>query len=61
MPAGTHGATSTIFYCRGVPKNFTDFGNVARGNYSVFQPTRPILKSSFFQRRISNVIKVSLN
>lgn len=61
MPAGSHGSTSTIFYYRGVPKNFTDFGHVARGNYTVFQPTRPILKSSFFQRHISKVIKVSLN
>ena len=29
MPAGSHGKTSTIFYYRGVPKNFTDFAGVA--------------------------------
>ena len=44
--------TATSFYRRGVPKIFNDFGAVAAGNYTVFQPTRPILNSSFFQRSI---------
>ena len=40
MPSGSHGKTSTIFYRRGVPNNFTDFATVVAGNYAVFQPTR---------------------
>ena len=58
MPAGSHGKTSTIFYRRGVPKNFTDFGKVAAGNYSIFQPTRPLFNTPFFTRSISNFITV---
>jgi len=58
MPAGGHGKTSAIFYYRGVPKTFTDFGKVASGNYSIFQPTRAILNTSFFSRSISNFISV---
>ena len=62
MGAGTHGKTSTIFYKRGVPTNFVDFGRVASGNYAVFQPTRPIYyNSAFFRNRISNVISVYKN
>lgn len=56
MPAGSHGKTSTIFYRRGVPNNFKDFGGVAAGNYAIFQPTRPVLESPFFKRSISNFI-----
>ena len=51
--------TTTAFYRRGVPNAFTDFGMVASGNYTVFQPTRPIFNSSFFQKSISNFIAVS--
>lgn len=54
-----HGKTSTIFYYRGVPKSFKDFGAAALGNYTVFQPTRPVLNSPFFKRSISNFIAVS--
>ena len=50
--------TTTSFYRRGVPNVFNDFGAVAAGNYTVFQPTRPIFNSSFFQRSISNFIAV---
>lgn len=50
--------TNTSFYRRGVPNVFSDFGAVAAGNYTVFQPTRPIVNSSFFQRSISNFIAV---
>lgn len=56
MPASGHGKTSTIFYCRGVPKRFTDFGILASANYAIFQPTRPVLNSLFFKRSISNFI-----
>jgi hypothetical protein len=51
--------TSTIFYSRGVPKNFVDFASVAHGNYTVFQPTTPIYNSSFFRKSISNIITLS--
>jgi hypothetical protein len=50
--------TSAIFYYRGVPRTFTDFGLVASGNYPIFQPTRPVFNSSFFNRSISNFISV---
>jgi len=60
MPAGTHGRTSAIFYGRGVPKNFKDFGIVASGNYTVFQPTIPIYTSRFFQRSMQSVIGVGV-
>jgi hypothetical protein len=50
--------TSAIFYYRGVPKTFTDFGKVASGNYAIFQPTRPIFNSPFFSKSISNFISV---
>jgi len=50
--------TSTIFYFRGVPKTFSDFGLVASGNYPIFQPTRPLLNTPFFNRSISNFISV---
>jgi len=56
MPSSGHGKTSTIFYSRGVPKTFTDFGVVASGNYTIFQPTRPLLNTPFFKRSISNFI-----
>jgi hypothetical protein len=58
MPGRSHGKTSTSFYYRGVPKNFTDFAGVAAGNYTIFQPTRPLLNSPFFKRSISNFIAV---
>ena len=58
MPAGTHGKTSTIFYRRGVPSNFHDFGIVATGNYTIFQPTTPIYKSAFFRKNMSSIIGV---
>jgi hypothetical protein len=61
MPAGSHGKTSSIFYRRGVPYNFVDFGIVAAGNYTVFQPTRQIYNSAFFRKSISNVIGVYKN
>jgi len=61
MPAGTHGKTSTIFYRRGVPYNFVDFGTVVAGNYTTFQPTKPIYNSAFFRKTISNVIGVYRN
>ena len=61
MPAGTHGKTSTIFYRRGVPTNFVDFGAVATGNYAIFQPTTPIYNSAFFRKNISSVIQVYKN
>ena len=56
MPASGHGKTSAIFYYRGVPKTFTDFGILASANYTIFQPTRPLLNSPFFKRSISNFI-----
>ena len=48
--------TSAAFYGRGVPNLFTDFGLVATGNYTVFQPTTTIINSSFFQRGMSYII-----
>jgi hypothetical protein len=48
--------TSAVFYGRGVPQQFTDFGIVATGNYTVFQPTTPIINSSFFQKGMSYII-----
>ena len=48
--------TSAAFYGRGVPKQFVDFGIVASGNYTVFQPTTPIINSSFFQKGMSYII-----
>ena len=59
MPAGSLGKTSTIFYRRGVPNSFTDFATVVAGNYTIFQPTRPILNSPFFKKSISNFISVA--
>jgi len=59
MPSGSHGKTSTIFYRRGVPNSFKDFGTVVAGNYTVFQPTRPIINSPFFKKSISNFISVA--
>jgi hypothetical protein len=53
--------TSTIFYRRGVPYNFTDFGVVTTGNYTSFQPTRPVFNTAFFRKNISNVIGVYKN
>ena len=54
MPSGTR--TSTEFYYRGIPKHYKDFGWVAAGNYSIFQPARPQINSNFFKRSISNFI-----
>lgn len=48
--------TSAAFYGRGVSNRFTDFGLVASGNYTVFQPTTPIINSTFFQRGMSYII-----
>lgn len=56
MGAGTHGKTSTIFYYRGVPNVFRDFGGVVAANYVVIQPSRPAFYSPFFRRSISNFI-----
>lgn len=56
MPASGNGKTSSSFYYRGVPKNFTDFSILASANYSIYQPTRPALNSPFFKRNISNFI-----
>ena len=50
--------TSASFYRRGVPNSFKDFGQIARGNYTVFQPSRPGYYSPFFKRSISNFISV---
>jgi hypothetical protein len=50
--------TSSIFYYRGVPKTFTDFRQVASGNYAIFQPARPTFNSPFFSKSISNFISV---
>jgi hypothetical protein len=51
--------TSAAFYRRGVPNSFNNFGYIASGNYTIFQPTRPIFNSVFFQKSISNFIAVS--
>ena len=60
MPGGGHGKTSTIFYYRGVPKNFTEFGALASANYSIFKPSgRPAIRTAFFKRSVSNFIAVS--
>jgi len=48
--------TSKAFYCRGVPKSFTDFAKVAAGNYTVFQPTTQIINSSFFSKGMNYII-----
>lgn len=61
MPAGTNGKTSAIFYKRGVPYNFKDFGSVVNGAYAVYQPTKPIYNSAFFRNSISSVIGVYRN
>lgn len=53
-----HGKTSTSFYFRGVPNTYKDFATVASGNYTVFQPNRPILNTSFFTKSISNFLLV---
>uniref|UniRef100_A0A6C0KRV2 Uncharacterized protein n=1 Tax=viral metagenome TaxID=1070528 RepID=A0A6C0KRV2_9ZZZZ len=59
MGAGSHGKTSTIFYRRGVPNQFIDFGLISSGNYAVFQPARPGFFTPFFRRSISNFISIS--
>lgn len=46
--------TSTSFYRRGVPNTFTDFGKLAAGNYTIFQPT-----NVSFHKSISNIISIS--
>jgi len=56
MGAGTHGKTSTIFYYRGVPNVFRDFGGVVAGNYAIYQPTKPVFNSAFFRRSMTNFI-----
>lgn len=48
--------TSASFYRRGVPNRFTDFGLIATGNYTVFQPTNLFVKNSFFSKGMSNII-----
>ena len=59
MPSSGHGKTSAIFYYRGVPKTFTDFGALAAANYSIVQPnSRPDINTNFFKRSISNFIAV---
>ena len=59
MPSGIN--TSSIFYKRGVPYNFKDFGTVTCGAYGIYQPTKPIYNSAFFRKSISNLIRVSRN
>jgi hypothetical protein len=60
MPGSGHGKTSAIFYHRGVPKTFINFGVLASANYSIFQPSgRPDITSDFFKRSMSNFISVS--
>jgi hypothetical protein len=56
MGAGSHGKTSTIFYHRGVPNVFRDFGGLAAGNYVIFQPQTPLINKGFFSRRLSTII-----
>lgn len=60
MGGSSHGKTSTIFYCRGVPKTFAGFGALAAANYSIFQPSgRPDIRTDFFKRSISNFIAIN--
>ena len=59
MPAGTHGHTSIIFYRRGVPDSYKNFGAIANGNYSVVQPTTPFINAFFFKQRMGNLIRVT--
>ena len=49
-------STSAAFYRRGVPNSFKDFGLVATGNYTIFQPTTPIINSSFFSKGMNYII-----
>jgi hypothetical protein len=57
MPAGSHGKTSTIFYRRGVPDSFKEFGALAAGNYPIFQPSgRPDIRSDYFKKSMSTFI-----
>jgi hypothetical protein len=56
MGAGTHGKTSTIFYRRGVPNVFWDYGALVAGNYAIYQPSGILFNKGFFTRRISNLV-----
>ena len=47
---------SSAFYRRGVTNSFKDFGVVATGNYTIFQPTTPFINSAFFSRKMNNII-----
>ena len=49
-------STSAIFYRRGVPNSFKDFGNLASANYTVGQPTLLKINSAFFQRNFISTI-----
>ena len=59
MPAGTHGRTSTIFYRRGVPDSYRNFGAIASGNYYIVQPTTPYINALFFNNRMTNLIRTT--
>jgi hypothetical protein len=48
--------TTAAFYRRGVPNGFKDFGLVATGNYTIFQPTTPLINSSFFSKGMNYII-----
>jgi hypothetical protein len=48
--------TTAAFYRRGVPNGFKDFGLVATGNYTVFQPTTTLITSNFFSKGMNYII-----
>lgn len=48
--------TSANFYRRGVPNNFTYFGQIASGNYTVGQPTAFQVNANFFQSQFNAII-----
>jgi len=52
--------TSTSFYYRGVPKDFTNFGILASANYPIYQPTplpSQIINKSFFSQVTNSIIQ----
>ncbi len=49
-------STGAIFYRRGVPNTFKDFGKLASANYTVGQPTALKINSAFFQTNFTNII-----
>jgi hypothetical protein len=48
--------TGNIFYRRGIPNVFNNFGYVASGNYAVGQPTGAKINSAFFQSQFNAII-----